>query len=87
MDKHDLRTKEDEWADVKYLARFCVNVITMAEAMLRLGILLFTLLIWLGSWIGLFECCGINPMYGLVVGVLTFILVVWVRKRISGKIW
>ena len=87
MDKRDSRTNEDEWEDVKYLARFCVNVMMMAEAMLRLGIILFVLLAWLGMWIGLFECYGINPMYGLVIGSLTFILIVWIRKKIAGKIW
>ena len=87
MDKHDSRTNEDEWADVKYLARFCVNVIMLGEVMLRLGIGLFFLMAWLGSWIGLFECYGINPIYGLVAGLLTLVLMVWVRKKIAGRIW
>ena len=77
----------EECEDVKYLARFCVDVIVMAEVMLRLGIMLFVLLAWLGSWIGLFECYGINPMYGLVAGLLTFVLMVWVRRKTAGRIW
>ncbi len=87
MDKRDLRANEDEWEDVKYLARFCVNIMMMTEAMLRLGIILFVLLLWLGMWIGLLECYGINPMYGLIMGLLTFVLTMWVRKRIAGRIW
>jgi hypothetical protein len=87
MNKHDLRTNEDEWEDVKYLARFCVNVIVMAEVMLRLAVMLFALMIWLGLWIRLFECCGINPYYGFVVGLLMFVLMVWVGKRIGRRIW
>ena len=48
MDKHDLRTSEDKWEDVKYLARFCANVIAMAEILLRLLLMLFFLILWLG---------------------------------------
>ena len=87
MDKRDSRAKEDEWEDVRYLARFCVNVIVMVELILRIGLMLFVLLVWLGGWIELFECYGINPMYGLIIGLLTFILMLWVRKKIAGRIW
>ena len=87
MSKHDLRTNEDEWEDVKYLARFCVDVIVTVEVLLRLAVMLFVLMAWLGCWIGLFECYGINPYYGLVVGLLMFVLMVWVWKMIAGRIW
>jgi len=88
MDKRDLRTSEDEWEDVKYLARFCANVIAMAEILLRLLLMLFFLILWLGCWIGLFEHCGLNPYHGLVVGLVVLVMVLWVRKRVvKGKIW
>jgi len=87
MGERDSRTNEDEWEDVKYLARFCVSVIAMTELILRIGLMLFILMAWLGCWIGLFECYGINPMYGLIVGLLTFVLMLWVRKKVAGRIW
>lgn len=87
MGERDSRTNEDEWEDVKYLARFCVSVIVMVELILRIGLMLFILMAWLGCWIGLFEYSGINPMYGLIMGLLTFVLMLWVRKKIAGRIW
>jgi len=48
MGERDSRTNEDEWEDVKYLARFCVSVIVMVELILRIGLMLFILMAWLG---------------------------------------
>jgi|GEM_PF-2606121 len=86
MNKCDSRINEDAWADVNYLARFCVSVIVMEDdAKVGGCAVCFTDMAWNVDWTVRILWYQFNILFSS--GIIYIRLDGVIRKNVMRRIW